>query len=69
MISGIVDFYNVEQRFGYIKPKGETKTIRVLSNALERAGITMLSKGQKVKFDTHTDTVSGKLTVRHIEVD
>ncbi len=69
MIDGTVKFYNTEQRFGYIQAEGETRQIRVPLSALMRAGLTMLTVGQKVKFDTHTDAESGKLTVNHIEVD
>jgi CspA family cold shock protein len=69
MINGTVKFYNTEQRFGYIKPEGETREIHFLANAFKKAGITILAEGQKVRFDTHTDTESGKLTVSHIEFD
>lgn len=68
-MNGTVKFYNTEHRFGYIKLRGQSKEIRVLGNALERAGITALTEGQKVTFDTYKDSESGKLTVSHIEVD
>lgn len=69
MIDGTVKFYNNEQRFGYIQAEGETREVRVTLSALMRAGLTSLTVGQKVKFDTDTDAESGKLTVNHIEVD
>ncbi len=69
MINGTVKFYNTEQSFGFIKLDGEAKQVRVLGNALKKAGITALTEGQKVKFDTHTDPESGKVTVSHIEFD
>ena len=74
MINGTVIFYNSERGFGYIKPEGEKedgkkKDVRVLQKSLSRAGIKGLTERQKVKFDTHTDPDSGKLTVNNIEVE
>ena len=74
MINGTVVFYNSDRGFGYIKPDsekgdGEKKDVRVLQKSLIRAGIKRLTERQKVKFDTHTDPDSGKLTVNNIEVE
>ncbi len=69
MNNGTVNFFNSERGFGYIKQEGNASEIHVHLSALKRAGIKGLIKGQMVKFDTHADPDSGKITVNHIEVD
>ena len=56
MTSGTVKFYNGE------------KDVFVHATALERAGISGLREGQKVKFDTQSDPRSGKIAVGTIEM-
>ena len=68
MTSGTVKFYNSQKGFGFIAPDNGDKDVFVHATALERAGIQGLREGQKVSFDTATDSRSGKLAVRTIEV-
>ena len=68
MTSGTVKFYNSQKGFGFIAPDNGDKDVFVHATALERAGIMGLREGQKVSFDTATDSRSGKLAVRTIEV-
>jgi CspA family cold shock protein len=67
MINGTVKFYNSAKGFGFIQPDGSDKDVFVHASALERAGISSLSEGQKVSFDTHVDQRSGKTAVYAIE--
>ena len=68
MNTGIVKFYNDQKGFGFIQPDSGSKDVFVHATALERAGITNLQEGQKVKFDTKNDPRSGKLAVGSIEL-
>jgi CspA family cold shock protein len=68
MTSGIVKFYNAQKGFGFIQPDNGEKDVFVHATALERAGIDNLREGQKVTFDTQTDSRSGKIAVGTIEV-
>ena len=68
MNSGTVKFYNGNKGFGFIEPEDGSKDVFVHATALERAGINGLSDGQKVKFDTQTDSRSGKTSVGSIEL-
>ncbi len=68
MISGTVKFYNGQKGFGFIQPDTGEKDVFVHATALERAGILGLSEGQKVSFDTQTDSRSGKLAVGNLEL-
>jgi cold shock protein len=68
MTAGTVKFYNGRKGFGFIAPDNGEKDIFVHATALERAGISELREGQKVKFDTENDPRSGKIAVATIEL-
>jgi len=67
MQTGIVKFYNSTKGFGFIQPEDGGKDVFVHATALERAGMSMLSEGQKVSFDTENDSRSGKVAVRSLQ--
>jgi CspA family cold shock protein len=68
MMTGTVKFYNSARGFGFIQPDGGSKDVFVHATALERAGLYGLNEGQKVAFDTHTDSRTGKIAVSKLEV-
>lgn len=68
MITGTIKFYDANRGFGFIQPDDGQKDVFVHATALERAGISSLNEGQKVKFDTHDDPRSGKVAVDTIEI-
>jgi len=68
MTSGTVKFYNDQKGFGFIQPDDGQKDVFVHATALERAGLSALREGQKVKFDTQNDPRSGKVAVGTIEL-
>ncbi len=51
MIIGTVKFFNTARGFGFIAPEDGSKDAFVHISALERAGISSLSEGQKVEYD------------------
>lgn len=51
MIIGTVKFYNSTKGFGFITPDQGGKDAFVHVSALERAGISGLSDGDKVSYD------------------
>ncbi len=67
MIKGTVKFYNANKGFGFIAPDGGGNDVFVHATALERAGLSGLSEGQKVSFETEPDRRSGKVAVSKIE--
>lgn len=67
METGTVKFYNDQRGYGFIQPESGGNDVFVHASALQRAGIHSLNEGQKVKFDTATDSRSGKLAVNSIE--
>lgn len=64
---GTVKFYNDQRGYGFIQPDDGSKDVFVHATALERAGLSGLSEGQKVSFDVQEDRRSGKLAVGTIE--
>ena len=66
MKTGTVKFYNSQKGFGFIQPDDGQQDVFVHATALERAGISGLSEGQKVSFDTEVDSRSGKTAVSTI---
>lgn len=68
MDTGTVKFYNDQKGFGFIQPDSGEKDVFVHVTALERAGISGLREGQKVKYDTRADPRNGKIAVGAIEL-
>ena len=68
METGTVKFYNDQKGFGFIAPDNGSKDVFVHASALERAGISGLSEGDKVSFDTEQDKRTGKTAVANIQV-
>lgn len=68
MNTGTVKFYNSQKGFGFIEPEDGGKDVFVHATALESSGISGLSDGQKVSFDTQTDSRSGKIAVGKLEL-
>jgi len=68
MENGTVKFYNAQKGYGFIAPSNGTRDVFVHATALERAGLSDLSEGQKVTFDTAEDRRSGKVAVQNIQL-
>ena len=51
MPTGTVKWFNATKGFGFIEPDGGGPDAFVHISALERAGISGLSEGQKVQYD------------------
>ena len=67
MTSGTVKFYNDQKGFGFIAPDDGGTDVFVHATALERAGMRILSEGQKVSYTTAIDKRNGKTAVDAIE--
>jgi len=69
MNKGTVKFYNDQKGYGFIAPDDGSKDVFVHATALERAGMSGLSEGQKVSFDTAVDKRTGKTAVDTISAE
>jgi CspA family cold shock protein len=54
MIEGTVKFFNTTKGFGFIEPTDGTKDAFVHISAVERAGMSTLTEGQKVSYELET---------------
>jgi CspA family cold shock protein len=68
MTKGTVKFFSQQKGFGFIQPDDGSKDVFVHISALERAGMSALSEGQKVTFDTQQDRRTGKIAVGNIQM-
>jgi CspA family cold shock protein len=64
MTIGIVKFFNTTKGFGFIVPEEGGKDIFVNSGAVELAGISGLTKGQRLSFETEADPKGAIKAVR-----
>ena len=60
MTIGTVKFFNSAKGFGFIAPEDGAKDIFVHATAVEAAGMTSLSEGQRVSFDVQPDKRGSK---------
>jgi CspA family cold shock protein len=68
MVTGTVKFFNAAKGFGFIEPEDGSKDAFVHISAVERAGLSSLSEGQKVGFELVTDQKNGKLAAENLKV-
>ncbi|MEQ9243743.1 cold-shock protein [Roseovarius indicus] len=54
MANGTVKWFNATKGFGFIQPESGGKDVFVHISELERADISGLDDGQKVKFEVET---------------
>jgi len=66
MALGVVTWFNAQKGFGFIQPSDGGKDVFVHFSALERAGITSLNEGQKVRYEVVIDR--GKLAADHLSI-
>ena len=67
MTTGTVKWFNSQKGFGFIQPDNGGSDAFVHISAVERAGLGMLSEGQKVEFDLVADRRSGKMSVDNLK--
>jgi len=68
MTKGTVKWFNAQKGFGFIQPDNGGSDAFVHISAVERAGIGMLSEGQKVEFDLVADRRSGKMSADNLKL-
>jgi len=67
MTTGTVKWFNAQKGFGFIQPYNGGKDAFVHISAVERAGMSSLSEGQKVEFELVTDRRSGKMSADNLK--
>ena len=67
MTTGTVKFFNATRGFGFIEPEDGSKDAFVHISAVERAGLSSLSEGQKVSYELETGQ-NGKSSAENLSV-
>ncbi len=67
MTNGTVKFFNAAKGFGFIAPEDGGKDVFVHATAVERAGMSSLSEGQKVSFEAVHDRRTGKTAAENLQ--
>ncbi|MBL0901501.1 MAG: cold-shock protein [Reyranella sp.] len=67
MATGTVKWFNSQKGFGFIQPDNGGADAFVHVSAVERAGMGMLSEGQKIEFDLVADRRSGKMSADNLK--
>jgi CspA family cold shock protein len=68
MAKGTVKFFNAQKGFGFIQPDNGQKDVFVHISAVERAGLSGLTEGQKVSFDTENDR-QGRISAINLQAE
>ena len=66
MSSGTVKWFNGQKWFGFIQPDDGSKDVFVHISAVERAGMSNLSEGQKISYEVVTDRQRGKSSAENL---
>jgi cold shock protein len=66
MTTGTVKWFNLQKGFGFIAPDDGGKDAFVHISAMERAGISQLREGQKLRFELVSDQKSGKMSAESL---
>ncbi|MDQ0510704.1 MULTISPECIES: cold-shock protein [Ancylobacter] len=67
MTTGTVKWFNGQKGYGFIQPDNGGSDVFVHISAVERAGLSGLSDGQKVSFDIESDRRTGKQSAGNIK--
>lgn len=65
MATGTVKFFNPSKGFGFIEPENGDKDVFVHISAVESAGMSTLTEGQRVEFEVITER--GKLAAGNLK--
>lgn len=68
MATGTVKWFNGAKGYGFIQPDEGGPDVFVHISAVERAGLTSLSDGQKVTYEIERDARSGKSSAGQLQV-
>ena len=68
MTTGTLKFFNAAKGFGFIEPEDGSNDAFVHISAVERAGLSTLAEGQKVRFELAADNKSGKMAADNLEL-
>ena len=69
MANGTVKWFNATKGFGFIQPSDGGQDVFVHISAVERAGMSNLSEGQKLSYELTKDNRSGKMSADKLQAE
>ncbi|WP_029351346.1 cold-shock protein [Bosea sp. 117] len=67
MVTGTVKWFNSQKGYGFVQPDNGGSDVFVHISAVERAGMTSLSDGQKISFEIESDRRTGKQSAGNLQ--
>ncbi|MBD9390246.1 cold-shock protein [Rhizobium sp. CG4] len=67
MNTGTVKWFNATKGFGFIQPDDGATDVFVHISAVERAGLSSLTDGQKIRYELVQDRRSGKNSADNLQ--
>ncbi|HEX3971843.1 MAG TPA: cold-shock protein [Stellaceae bacterium] len=67
MSIGTVKWFNATKGYGFIQPEDGGKDVFVHISAVERSGMSTLSEGQRVDFESQRDQRTGKVAASNLK--
>ncbi|SDR64189.1 cold-shock DNA-binding protein family [Rhizobiales bacterium GAS113] len=67
MVTGTVKWFNATKGFGFIQPDRGGQDVFVHISAVERAGMSDLSDGQKISYELEDDRKTGKKSAGNLK--
>lgn len=68
MNKGTVKWFNAEKGYGFISNDDGGEDVFVHFSAIQADGYKTLTEGQKVTYDTETDSRNGKLRAANVNI-
>jgi cold shock protein len=64
---GTVKFFNTQKGYGFIAQDGGGPDVFVHASAVQRAGMSSLVEGQKLRFEIEADRRTGKSAATNLQ--
>jgi len=68
MATGTVKWFNGTKGYGFIQPDDGGRDVFVHISAVERAGMSSLTEGQRVSYELFTDPKRGRTSAEQLRV-
>jgi CspA family cold shock protein len=65
--TGTVKWFNATKGFGFIEPENGNGDVFVHISAVEKAGMSGLNEGQKIRYEILRDAKSGKSSAGNLQ--